>query len=228
MRVPELRAAEGLQPRPQERREHRVEPEPFACAVDLVDEQVVSDHAVQEPAGVILAADGLAELGVELVQDADAHQEAGQVGRQPVHDLVGQVVTRLLRRRRQGVDHLARIASGAHRQHGHLEPGGPALRQGAKPPAIDGLASQARQLEQLLDLDLGERQIVGAQLGDNPCQPEPGGGEHGVVLAGHQQTDMGRQALGNTCQRALRRLRELSVVDDDRGGGRQVRQVAGE
>jgi hypothetical protein len=39
---------------------------------------------------------------------------------------------------------------------------------------------------------------------------------------------MARQALRKTCQRALRRLRELSVVDDDRGGGRQIRQVAGE
>ena len=124
-------------------------------------------------------------------------EKPARSGRQPVHDLVGQVVTRLPRRRRQGVDHLARIASGAHRQHGHLEPGGPALREGAKPPAVDGLASQARQLEQLLDLDLGERQIAGPQLGDNAGQPEPGGGEHGVVLAGHQQPDMGRQTLGD-------------------------------
>ncbi len=60
MRFPELRAVEGLQPRPQERREHRVEAEPLPGQVDLVDEQVVSDHAAEEPAGVILAADGLA------------------------------------------------------------------------------------------------------------------------------------------------------------------------
>ena len=118
-------------------------------------------------------------------------------GRQPVHDLVGQVVARLLRRRGEGVDHLARIASGAHGQHGHLQPGGPALGEGAKPPAIDGFASQARQLEQLLDLDLGEREIVGAQLGDDAGQPEPGRGEHRVVLAGHQQADIGRQTPGN-------------------------------
>jgi len=40
---------------PQEGREHLAEPEPFACPVDLVDEQVISDHAVKEPASVILA-----------------------------------------------------------------------------------------------------------------------------------------------------------------------------
>ena len=180
-----------------------MEPEPFPRQVDLVDEQVIRDHAAEQPASVILPADGLAELDVELVQHTDTHQEAGQVGRQPVHDLVGQVVARLLRRRGQGVDHLARIASGTHRQHGHLHPGRPALREGAEPPAIDGFASQARQLKQLLDLDVGERKIAGAQLCDHACQPEPGRGEHGVVLAGHQQTDMGQQMLGKTYQRAL-------------------------
>ena len=228
VRVPELRAAQRLQLRPQERREHLVQPEPLARAVDLVDEQVICDHPVQQPAGVLPAGERLAEPGVELLQDADARQEAGQGGGQPTHHLAGQVVARLPRRGGEGVDHLARVAACPHHQHGHLQPGRPALGQGAKPPPIDGLASQARQLEQLLDLDLGERQITGPQLGDNPRQPQPGGREHRVVLAGHQQTDMAGQLPGQTCQRSLRRLRELSVIDDHCGRGRQVRQVTGE
>ena len=72
-----------------------MEAEALAGIVDLVDEQVVGDDVGQPGPGCVLARHCLAQLGIELVQDADPGHEISQVGIHPSQHLVGQIVVRL-------------------------------------------------------------------------------------------------------------------------------------
>ena len=191
-----------------------------------LDKGVLPGQAPQQGLGVGVPGDGLRHLHVELVRKAHHSQK-------------------LLQFRRQRVDHGRR----KHPVDVRLPVGqGTPLREGAQ-AQVDRREPALAGIEQLLHLPVGqfhpaparvggklgvvEPQLLRPDLVNAAPQPEHRLRREKPIPPGHQQMDIGRQAVGQCAEKVCHPLvpQQMEIVDEDAAGrfaAQGVAEVVGE
>jgi hypothetical protein len=167
------------------------------------------------------------QLAVDPVQHAGAQQQPPHLLGLPVQHLGQQV----LRHRPLGAGELRReplrIRMPGQRQRRQPQPGRPPLRPVHQQPQRRVGQPYSRRRRQLSRLGHGEPQIIGADLGQLPLQPQPVQPQPHVMPRRQHQPQLLRRAHHQQLQLPPRHVRAqlMHVIDDQPQPVRQRRQI---
>ncbi len=163
--------------------EQGVQPVP-GRGVDLFQEGVVAGQPGECPGGVVAAGQGVGEVGVDPVGDADAQQQVLGVRRLRVEHLSEQVVGDRGAVGRELADEGLRVGAALHREGAQPHPGGPSLGPPHQQPDACLGDVQPVLAQQGLGVRVGEPEVGVPDLGDLAGRPVAVQREQGVRPAG--------------------------------------------
>ena len=206
-----------LEPTEQEVPRQQVQPEPLRPLVGHHDRRFAHQQ-VQLRFRIHATGDCFEELGVEVVQDGDAHQVRGDVRRQPRQQRFDEVFLQRAVPRGQVADRDGRIGLALDRRDRQLQAERPALGDLVQSCAL--VQAQAWTQAPLLDLDRffqAQAQVLGRQRGVVALGAQFGR----LQRQSHARTDRDVQVRRRVQQQVLERIahgrrgQPLRVVDHD-------------
>ena len=168
--------------------------EPLAPRVERDDEQVAPIELVEPVLGVVDARDGLAQVGVEPIEDGGGGQELMQALGKAGQDLVSQVVRDVAIVAGEPADELGAVRAVAQGEAHELHPGSPSFGAFGHPANVELVEADVHLVvEQRSNFAAVEAQIVEADLQQVSLRSQFGELERWVVAGADHDTERRRR-----------------------------------